>query len=58
MNPGLVANTLVRLICFIAELGMIAVPALARDLDGRYKDSHLHGWFQPEASGVYMRIAT
>jgi len=34
MSPRLIANT--WLICFIAELGMIAVPALARDLDGRY----------------------
>jgi periplasmic copper chaperone A len=36
MSPGLIANALLRLICCIAELGMIAVPALARDLDDRY----------------------
>jgi hypothetical protein len=36
MSPGSIANALLRLICCIAELGMIAVPALARDLDDRY----------------------
>jgi periplasmic copper chaperone A len=36
VSSGLIAKTIIRLICCIAELGMIAVPTLARDLDNRY----------------------
>ena len=39
-----------RLICFIAVVALVAVPALGRDVDGRYKDSPLREWFNHLAS--------
>ncbi len=34
-----------------AMIAMVMLPASARDLDGRYKDSALHEWFESLASG-------
>ena len=39
-----------QLIRFIAVAALITVPALGRDLDGRYKDSPLREWFNHLAS--------
>jgi hypothetical protein len=43
------ASRWVRLIGLIAT--MVILPALGRDLDGRYKDSPLQDWFEHLASG-------
>jgi hypothetical protein len=45
------ASRWVRLIGLIAAMGLVTLPALGRDLDGRYKDSPLHDWFEHLASG-------
>ena len=34
-----------------AAMALTMLPALGRDLDGRYKDSALHDWFEHLASG-------
>ena len=34
-----------------ATITLVTSAAMARDLDGRYKDSPLHGWFEHLASG-------
>jgi hypothetical protein len=34
-----------------AAMALLMLPALGRDLDGRYKDSALHDWFEHLASG-------
>jgi hypothetical protein len=39
-----------RLLSFIAAVALVTVPALGRDLDGRYKDSPLREWFNHLAS--------
>jgi hypothetical protein len=36
---------------FIAAMALVTLPALRRDVDGRYKESPLHGWFEHLASG-------
>ena len=38
------------LIRFIAAVALVTVPAVGRDLDGRYKDSPLREWFNHLAS--------
>ncbi|WGD56732.1 hypothetical protein QA641_32650 [Bradyrhizobium sp. CB1650] len=35
----------------IAAMALVVLPALGRDVDGRYKESPLHGWFEHLASG-------
>jgi hypothetical protein len=35
----------------IAAIAVATLPALGRDVDGRYKDSSLHDWFEHLASG-------
>jgi hypothetical protein len=35
----------------VAAMALTMLPALGRDLDGRYKDSALHDWFEHLASG-------
>ena len=39
------------LIGVVAAMALTMLPALGRDLDGRYKDSALHDWFEHLASG-------
>jgi hypothetical protein len=39
------------LISVVAAMALPMLPALGRDLDGRYKDSALHDWFEHLASG-------
>jgi hypothetical protein len=39
------------LISVVAAMALLTLPALGRDLDGRYKDSALHDWFEHLASG-------
>jgi hypothetical protein len=41
----------IPLIGFVAAVATVASPAAGRDLDGRYKDSPLHDWFEHLASG-------
>ena len=48
--PG-TASRRFRLIGLVAGLAVVTLPALGRDLDGRYKDSPLHAWFEHLASG-------
>jgi hypothetical protein len=36
---------------FVAAMALVTLPALGRDLDGRYKNSPLHDWFEHLASG-------
>jgi hypothetical protein len=51
MGQRLVARIAYHLpLRFIAALALAAVPALGRDLDGRYKDAPLHEWFNHLAS--------
>ena len=38
------------LIGLVAALALVILPALGRDVDGRYKDSPLHEWFNHLAS--------
>jgi hypothetical protein len=35
----------------ITAIALVTSPAVGRDLDGRYKDSPLHDWFEHLASG-------
>jgi hypothetical protein len=35
----------------IAAMALVTLPALGRDLDGRYRESPLHDWFEHLASG-------
>jgi hypothetical protein len=54
MHPRNLPGTASRrfgLICLIAASAVVTLPALGRDLDGRYKDSPLHAWFEHLASG-------
>jgi hypothetical protein len=39
------------LMSVVAAMALTMLPALGRDLDGRYKDSALHDWFEHLASG-------
>ena len=39
------------LIGVIGAIALVTWPAVGRDLDGRYKDSTLHDWFEHLASG-------
>jgi hypothetical protein len=39
------------LMSFIAAMALATVPALGCDVDGRYKESPLHDWFEHLASG-------
>ena len=39
-----------RLIRFVAVIALVTVPALGRDLDGRYNDTPLREWFNHLAS--------
>jgi hypothetical protein len=39
------------LISVVAAMALLMLPALGRDLEGRYKDSALHDWFEHLASG-------
>ena len=39
------------LIGLIAAMAIVTSPVVGRDLDGRYKDSSLHDWFEHLASG-------
>jgi len=39
------------LMSVVAVMALTMSPALGRDLDGRYKDSALHDWFEHLASG-------
>jgi hypothetical protein len=39
------------LISVVAAMALPMLPALGRDLEGRYKDSALHDWFEHLASG-------
>ena len=39
------------LISVVAAMALPMLPALGRDLDGRYKDSALHDWFEHLVSG-------
>jgi len=41
----------ITLIGFAAAMALVTLPALGRDLDGRYRDSPLHDWFEHLASG-------
>jgi hypothetical protein len=36
---------------FIAAMALVTLPARGRDLDGRYRESPLHDWFEHLASG-------
>jgi hypothetical protein len=36
---------------FVAAMALVTLPTLGRDLDGRYKNSPLHDWFEHPASG-------
>ena len=38
------------LIGLVAALALVMLPALGRDVDGRYKDAPLHEWFNHLAS--------
>jgi hypothetical protein len=40
-----------RLIGPAAAIAAVTLPAFGRDLDGRYKDSPLHDWFELLANG-------
>jgi hypothetical protein len=51
MGRGRVALCVMLLIGFVAASPLVMVPAFGRDLDGRYKDSPLHEWFERLASG-------
>jgi len=35
----------------IAAMALVTLPALGRDVDGRYRESPLHDWFEHLASG-------
>jgi hypothetical protein len=51
---GSISSRIVRwniLIGSIEAMALVAFPALGRDVDGRYKDSPLHDWFEHLASG-------
>jgi hypothetical protein len=39
------------LISVVAAMALLMLPAIGRDLEGRYKDSALHDWFEHLASG-------
>jgi hypothetical protein len=39
------------LISAVVAIALLMLPALGRDLDGRYKDSALHDWFEHLESG-------
>ena len=39
------------LISVVAAIALLMLPALGRDLEGRYKDSAFHDWFEHLASG-------
>ena len=41
----------IPLIGLMAAVATVTSPAAGRDLDGRYKDSPLHDWFEHLASG-------
>ena len=32
-------------VALVAALALVTLPALGRDVDGRYKDAPLHEWF-------------
>jgi hypothetical protein len=51
MGRARVALRVMPLIGFVAASSLLMLPALGRDLDGRYKDSPLHEWFDRLASG-------
>ena len=51
MGRRRVAPRVMLLISFVAASPLLMIPALGRDLDGRYKDSPLHEWFERLASG-------
>jgi hypothetical protein len=40
----------IPMMSFIAAVAVVTLPALGRDLDGRYKASPLHDWFEHLAS--------
>ena len=46
-----VAAVAKRWILVVGLFGLMALPAPGRDLDGRYKNSPLHDWFENLASG-------
>ena len=50
------------LIGLVAALALVMLPALGRDVDGRYKDAPLHEWFNHrrarKASAVHSLTAT
>src|SRR4029077_10323338 len=51
---GSISSRIVRwniLIGSIEAMALVAFPAPGRDVDGRYKDSPLHAWFEHLASG-------
>jgi len=51
MGRRWVALHWIPLISVVAAMALLMLPALGRDLDGRYKDSALHDWFEHLASG-------
>ena len=51
MGRRWVALHWIPLISVVAAMALPMLPALGRDLDGRYKDSALHDWFEHLASG-------
>jgi hypothetical protein len=40
----------------VAAMALLMLPALGRDLDGRYRDSALHDWFEHLASGPVLFV--
>jgi len=51
MTRRWVALDWMPLTSIVAAMAVTMLPALGRDLDGRYKDSALHDWFEHLASG-------
>ena len=47
---AIVRTRLLWSICFAAVVAVMALPVFGRDLDGRYKTSPLHDWFEHLAS--------
>jgi hypothetical protein len=47
----ILGTRLLRSISLAAVVAVMALPVFGRDLDGRYKDSPLHDWFEHLASG-------
>ena len=47
---AIVGTRLLWSVSFAAVIAVIALPVFGRDLDGRYKTSPLHDWFEHLAS--------